>query len=98
MDSRGTTVEAPDLENGREERVWITPERSSRAEVPGQQSIDIVRIGVDPDVPDVTLWSRVRIDGVDYDLAAPPTPPYGSRHVRHYSLTLRRRNTKRAEA
>lgn len=78
------------LDGPYETRVWVIPQRSSRAEVPGQQEINVIRIGVDPAI-DATIWARVEIDGQFYDVASPPGRRYGSRHVRHQSIDLRLR-------
>lgn len=69
---------------------WIIPQRSQRSEVPGQQEILVIRIGVDYDL-DVSLWSRVYWDGRYWDVAAPPQRHQGARQVRHQSIDLRER-------
>jgi hypothetical protein len=43
----------------------VIPQRSSRAEVPGQQVIDVVRLIVKDDLDGVTLWSRVEYNGAN---------------------------------
>ena len=40
-----------------ETTAWVIPQRSARAEVPGQQEINVNRIGIDVEL-DVGLWSR----------------------------------------
>jgi hypothetical protein len=71
------------------------PQRSAKAEVPGQQQIDITRIGfwVNPeDMGEVTLWSRAEMLGKVYDFASPPVYHHGTaRHSRHWSADLRKR-------
>lgn len=67
------------------------PQRSSRAEVPGQQQIDVVRMVVAPNLTGVDLWSRVEWAGDLWDVVSPPSYHHGSRHVRHWSIDLRRR-------
>jgi hypothetical protein len=67
------------------------PQRSARAEVPGQQQIDVVTMIVAPDLPDVNLWSRVLWRGRYWDVVSPPAFHYGTRHTRHWSMDLRER-------
>lgn len=67
------------------------PQRSSRAEVPGQQEINVARLIVDPDLPDVNLWSRVEYLGDMWDVISPPAYHHGSRRVRHWSIDIRKR-------
>jgi hypothetical protein len=69
----------------------VIPQRSSKAEVPGQQEINVVRLIVDPDLPDVNLWSRVEYLGEMWDVISPPAYHHGSRRVRHWSLDIRKR-------
>ncbi len=86
---RGGKVKRP-VDGPYEARAWVIPQRSSRAEVAGQQEINVIRIGVDTDVA-IDLWSRVEIDGQQYDVAAPPARRYGSRRTHHLSIDLRLR-------
>lgn len=72
-------------------RAWAIPQRSARAEVPGQQQINVVRIGTTANLKDVTLMSRVEWDGKMWDLVTPPSYHHGTRHVRHWSIDLRQR-------
>ena len=69
---------------------WM-PERSSRAEVPGQQQIDVARLIVDADIPDVNLWSAVHVRGGVWDIVSPPEFHNGTRRLRHWSVFIRRR-------
>lgn len=69
------------------------PQRSSRAEVPGQQVIEVYTMIVAPDYPDVELWSRVTWNGSDWDMVSPPEYHHGTRHTRHWSIGLRKRPT-----
>lgn len=94
-DFRGQSADVPDMDNPVEVRGWVIPDRSSRAEVPGQQEINVIRIGVPfplPEgIPPVDLWSRVEWDGQQWDVAAPPDRRFGTRQVRHQTIALRRR-------
>jgi hypothetical protein len=95
-DSRGGTHKEPDLDNGVEVRAAFIPQRSARAEVPGQQHINVVRMIV-KDIPGVSLWCQVDWAGTSWDVVTPPAYHHGSRHVRHVSIDLRERPTKRTE-
>lgn len=91
-DNRGNQQWEPDLDDPHHVKVWIFPQRSARAEVIGQQQINVIRIGCLPDLEDVGLWSRVDLLGKSWDIAAPPSYHHGSsRHVRHWSIDLRER-------
>lgn len=72
-------------------RAAFIPQRSARAELPGQQQINITRMLVNADMPDVDLWSRVEWDGKMWDFVTPPSLHYGSRRTRHWSVDLRER-------
>jgi hypothetical protein len=91
-DQRGNTVVAANMDA---EPYVVSaaaiPQRSSRAEVPGQQEINVVRLIVDPDLPDVNLWARVEYLGEQWDVISPPAYHHGSRRVRHWSLDIRKR-------
>lgn len=69
----------------------IIPERSTRAEIPGQQEVNVSTMIVDAGLKDVGLWSTVRCDGIYYDIVAPPSYHYGTRATRHWSIPLRAR-------
>lgn len=74
--------------------VWVMPQRSAKAEVPGQQQINVTRIGFmlsDEDMGDVNLWSRLEMLGTEWDFATPPVYHHGTRHTRHYSADVRER-------
>ena len=72
-------------------RAAFIPQRGARAEVPGQQQINIVRILVAPDLKDVDLWGRVEWRGKLWDIVTPPSLHIGTRHTRHWSIDLRER-------
>ena len=67
------------------------PDRSTRAEVPGQQEIDVITLRIPPDLAEVNIWSQVLWGERWYDVIAPPAEHLGPRHTRHWTLTLRRR-------
>lgn len=69
---------------------WIIPQRSARAEVPGQQEINVNRIGVAIDL-DVDLWSRIEWNNQTWDIVSPPALRWGTREVRHQAIDIRRR-------
>lgn len=92
LDRRGNTTQRATEVGPIDVRAAFIPQRSARAEVPGQQEIEVTRMLVDPDLPDVTLWSRVEWRGDMWDVVAPPVYHHGShRTVRHWSIDLRKR-------
>ena len=90
-DNRGNEVMVATPEGPYEVTAAFIPQRSSKAEVPGQQQINVTRMIVSADLEDVGLWSRVYWNGVYWDMAAPPEYHHGSRHTRHWSIDLRQR-------
>lgn len=90
-DSRGNQQVVVDLANPIQTTAAVIPQRSSKAEVPGQQEIDVVRLIVSADLPDVGLWSLVDYAGSKWDIAAPPAYHHGTRRTRHLSIDIRRR-------
>lgn len=91
-DSRGNMRKVVDEDNPHEIKAWIMPERSARAEVPGDQQINVMRIGTKWDLADVDLWSHVHFLGRNWDVVEPPAYHYGaSRATRHWSIVLRER-------
>ncbi|MGL5825556.1 MAG: hypothetical protein ACRCYU_12210 [Nocardioides sp.] len=72
-------------------RAAFIPQRSSKAEVPGQQVINVTRMIVDPHIQDVDLWSRVEWEGKSWDIASPPAYHHGPRRSRHWSIDIRQR-------
>lgn len=92
QDRRGNITAAPNgLDGPYEVTVAFIPQRSSRAEVPGQMQVNVNRIIVRHDMPDVDLWSRVEVNGKVWDVAAPPAYHHGTRRTRHLSIDLRER-------
>lgn len=67
------------------------PQRSSRAEVPGQQQIDVVRLIVEELPEDAGLWAICEWNGDLWDIVGPPAFRQGTRHTRHWSVDIRRR-------
>ena len=96
-DSRGNPVKHHVETDPHEVRVWAIPQRSAKAEVPGQKQIDIMRIGVDYGVEDVGLWSRVELDGRMWDVVSPPALHWGTPRTRHWSIDLRARGDIRVD-
>lgn len=74
-----------------ETRAAIVPQRSATAEVPGQAQINVIRLIVAHDLPDVDLWSRVEVLGKVWDIVTPPAHHQGSRQTRHWSIDVRER-------
>lgn len=89
--ARDETVIVPDMENGIEVRAAFIPQRSTKAEVPGQVGIDVTRMILRHDLPNVGLFSQVRWRGRLWDVASPPSYHHGTPLVRHYSMDIRAR-------
>lgn len=90
-DNRGNEVKVHDPDNPVETKVWIYPQRSSKAEVTGQQTINVVKLGCPADVP-IALGARVVFNDREWDVVGPPAYHYGAkRHTRHYSFDVRER-------
>jgi hypothetical protein len=91
-DNRGNVVVTPGADGPHEVRAVFLPQRSARAEVPGQQQINVMRMLVPPDLPDVNLWSRVEWGGAQWDIVSPPAYHHGIRRAtRHWSIDIRQR-------
>lgn len=90
-DNRGNAVKRADSANPWNTKAWTIPQRSAKAEVPGQQQINVIRIGVKADLAGVELWSIVHYQGEEWDCVTPPAYHHGSRHVRHWSIDIRKR-------
>lgn len=92
-DRRGNTVQASEGVDSPPVlvRAAFIPQRSSRAEVPGQQSINIYRMIIDADLEGVGLWSRIEWRGAIWDPITPPEYHQGTRQTRHWSIDIRER-------
>lgn len=90
-DDRGNVHIVPAADGPHLVRAALIPQRSARAEVPGQQQINVVRMIVAADLADVNLWSRVEWRGSTWDVVTPPAYHHGTRHTRHWSIDLRER-------
>ncbi|GAA0967414.1 hypothetical protein GCM10009550_71270 [Actinocorallia libanotica] len=90
-DRRGNQVVVADADGPHKVRAAFVPQRSARAEVPGQQQINITRMIVDADLEDVRLWSRVEAMGTQWDVVTPPAYHHGTRKTRHWSIDIRER-------
>lgn len=91
MDQRGNEVIRPVEQGYHNLRASITPGRGSRAEVPGQQEINIYHVTVNPDLKGVDLWSQVEWNAFRWDIVAPPVLHPGIRRTRHWSFDMRLR-------
>jgi hypothetical protein len=91
VDNRGNEVRVADGDGPHEVRAVFIPQRSARAEVPGQAQINVTRMLIDADTEDVDLWSRVEWNGQVWDVVTPPAHHHGSRRVRHWSIDIRQR-------
>lgn len=90
-DNRGNAVKTVDHANPIKVRAIFIPQRSAKAEVPGQVNINITRMIVAHDIGNVDLWSRVQAQGRMWDVVTPPSYRHGTRHTRHWSIDLRER-------
>ena len=90
-DNRGNEVKVANMDDPIPIKAWFVPQRSARAEVPGQVQIDIMRIGVDANLPGIDLWSRIEWNGSQWDVVSPPAYHHGTRHTRHWTIDLRKR-------
>lgn len=96
-DSRNNQVAIADMANGYDIRAWVVPERSTRAEVGGgQMDTNVIRLGTDSDLPGLDSWSRIKWDGVIWDVVMPPAYHHGTKHVRHWTFDVRRRPSQHA--
>ncbi|MGW2539680.1 phage head-tail adapter protein [Kitasatospora sp. NPDC001574] len=91
VDHRGNAVTVADPNGPIEVRAAFIPQRSARAELPGQQQINVTRMVVDAHLEGVSLWSRVEYAGRQWDIVSPPAYHHGTRHTRHWSLDIRER-------
>ncbi|WP_042800929.1 hypothetical protein [Streptomyces sp. C] len=91
VDRRGNTVIALDEDHPISVRAAFVPQRSGKAEVPGQQQINVTRMIVDAHVQGVSLWSRVQWQGRMWDVVTPPAYHHGERRTRHWSIDIRER-------
>lgn len=90
-DSRGNRVLVADAVGPHVVKCALIPQRSARAEVPGQQQINITRMIVDANIEGVSLWSRVEVLGSVWDIVTPPAYHHGDRKTRHWSIDIRER-------
>ncbi|MGW6745416.1 phage head-tail adapter protein [Streptomyces sp. NPDC055025] len=91
VDNRGNTVIAADPEGAIEVTAAFIPQRSARAEVPGQQQINVTRMIVSAHLEGVSLWSLVEYAGRQWDVVSPPAYHHGHRLTRHWSIDIRER-------
>lgn len=90
-DNRGNHQLAVDLDSPIQTRAATIPQRSAKAEVPGQAVIDVTRLIVAADLGEVGLLSRVQWKGEWWDVVTPPAYHHGTRHTRHWAIDIRRR-------
>lgn len=92
IDNRGNEKKVHDETNPIHRKVWIIPQRGAKAEVTGQQTINVVRIGVALDTPGLALNARVEFDGRVWDVVSPPAERSGGgRHTGHLMMDVRER-------
>lgn len=93
QDNRGNDHKTVDMVDPYIVRAAFVPDRSAKAEVPGQQKINVFTMLVRYDLDDIDLWSQVKWNGSDWDVVTPPAYHHGSRHTRHWTLSIRERPT-----
>ena len=91
-DRRGNTVNIVDDTDPISTKVAVIPQRSAKAEVPGQQAINVTRILVSHEREgEIDLQSRVEFMGKVWDVVTPPAYHHGTRRTRHVSIDIRQR-------
>jgi hypothetical protein len=90
-DNRGNEILVADADGPHQVKCALIPQRSARAEVPGQQQINITRMIVSANLEGVELWSRVEMLGKVWDIVTPPAYHHGERRTRHWSIDVRER-------
>ena len=90
-DERGDFVQAPTPKLIYRVRCAVIPNRSARAEVPGQVETNIVDCITTANLDQVSIWSRAKLNGTWWDLVTPPAMHYGPRNIRHWTFSLRER-------
>ena len=90
-DNRGNHVRVVDMASPIEVEAVFIPQRSARAEVPGQAQINVMRMLLNHDLPGVDIWGRVKWRGEEWDIVTPPSYHHGTRHTRHWSMDIRER-------
>lgn len=92
FDNRGNERKVHDEDNPVETKVWIFPQRGAKAEVTGQQTINVIKIGCTADLTDIALGSRVVFLDKEWDVVSPPALHWGARrHTRHWAMDVRER-------
>lgn len=90
-DNRGNEILVADDDGPHIVKCALIPQRSARAEIPGQQQINITRMIVDANLEGVELWSRVELLGKVWDIVTPPAYHHGERKTRHWAIDIRER-------
>ena len=91
-DNRGNERKVHDETSPIEAEVWVFPQRGAKAEVTGQQTINVTKIGCSIEIPGVELGSRVLLLGKEWDVVSPPAYHHGARrHTRHFAMDIRER-------
>ena len=90
-DARGNIQLIAVPENPFKVTIWVYPQRSARAEVPGQQRINVVKIGIPGHIQGLDLWTRIEFMDRQWDVVSPPAYHHGTRATRHWSIDVRER-------
>ena len=70
-------------------RAVFAPDRSARAEMPGQQQVSVFTMITSSDLSGVSLYSLVKWRNSWWDIVSPPAWHIGDRHTRHWSIIIR---------
>lgn len=93
VDSRENRTITVDMDSPRKARGAFIPDRSSRAELPGQQRVEVYKLIVSDKLLDIDLWGLVEWRGAYWDVSSPSMYRHGTRQVRHQTAEIRRRPT-----
>lgn len=92
IDNRGNEHKEVDLATPIPAEIWMFPQRGAKAEVTGQQKINVVKIGSKIEIPGIDIGSRVEFMGRAWDVVTPVSYHHGAkRHTRHYAMDVRER-------
>lgn len=90
-DDRGNEQVQVDMDNGINVKAAFIPRSSREISTAGQAVHEAYTMTIKADIPDVGMWSTVEWRGEFWDVTAPPEYHHGTRHVRHWTVEVRRR-------
>lgn len=97
--TRGNITWEPDI-NGPTQAVRVAEshDRSSQAELVGQQVIEVRQLIIKTHLTNPQVWGMVFFDGQWWDIESPPAYRHGTRHTRHWTVKIARRPDNPMEA